>query len=268
MVNVEELLIKLTADNKDLKNKLNQSENDVKGFSSNMTKIGTAAVAAFAVAGAAVLAFGVAGFKAAEQQEKANKRLLFALKGNTVAFKELAKQAEDLRAKTGVDDVAIMQIQQLGANAGYTTDKIKKITQASVELSAVTGQDLQAAYMQINQTYNGTAGRLTRLDAEFGTLTETQLRNGEAIDLILKKYTGFAAESATATEKLASNWGEFMEAAGGTLAVVINPALEQMSAIMTEINNKSWERKARLRLPSMTGLSGETAPSTSSIPPP
>ena len=216
MASVEELIIRLTADNSDLKKKLGESEKSVGGLGKVVSSIGPMIAGAFAVG--SVVAFATAAFKAAEQQMQVNKRLLFSLKGNTSAFKELADQAENLRAATGVDDAAIMQIQTLGGAAGYSTDKIKKITAASIELAAVTGQDLQAAYMQVNATFNGSAGRLTRLDAEFGTLSESQLRNGGAVDLLIKKYNGFAAESATETAKLASNWDEFTESLGMALA--------------------------------------------------
>jgi len=229
MASVEELLIKLTADNTDLKRKLGESEKQVGGFGGALRGIGTLAVAGFAVAGVAALAFGKQAFKAAEQQDQANKRLMFAVKNNVVAFKELTDQAEKLRDATGVDDAAIMQIQQLGANAGYSTDKIKKVTEAAVELAAVTGQDLQAAYMQANATFNGSAGRLTRLDAEFGTLTKTQLENGAAIDLILTKYKGFAAASATETQKLSSNWDEFTERLGTVTLPAINSFFEAVN---------------------------------------
>lgn len=237
MASVEELIIKLTADNSDLKKKLGESEKSVGGLGKVVSSIGPMIAGAFAVG--SVIAFATAAFKAAEQQMQVNKRLLFSLKGNTTAFKELADQAENLRAATGVDDAAIMQIQTLGGAAGYSTDKIKKITAASVELAAVTGQDLQAAYMQVNATFNGSAGRLTRLDAEFGTLSESQLRNGDAVDLLIKKYGGFAEKSATETAKLASNWDEFKESLGTALAGTVNPALKDMNAWLTEINNTS-----------------------------
>ena len=237
MASVEELIIRLTADNSDLKKKLGESEKSVGGLGKVVSSIGPMIAGAFAVG--SVVAFATAAFKAAEQQMQVNKRLLFSLKGNTSAFKELADQAENLRAATGVDDAAIMQIQTLGGAAGYSTDKIKKITAASIELAAVTGQDLQAAYMQVNATFNGSAGRLTRLDAEFGTLSESQLRNGGAVDLLIKKYNGFAAESATETAKLASNWDEFTESLGMALAGTVNPALKDMNGWLTEINNTS-----------------------------
>jgi len=243
MATVEELLIKLTADNSDLKRKLAESEKGVSSMGGVVSKLGPMIAGAFTVG--AIVGFAKVAFRAAEQQEQANKRLMFAVKGNATAFKELTDQAEKLRAATGVDDAAIMQIQQLGANAGYSTEKIKKVTEAAVELASVTGQDLQAAYMQINATFNGSAGRLTRLDAEFGTLTEEQLRNGDAVDLILQKYKGFAAESATETQKLASTWDEMTERFGTVIAPALNKFFSNINKDLNILTSNSltfWEK--------------------------
>jgi hypothetical protein len=233
---VEELLVKLTADNRDLKAKLKESENDVGYFGKKISALGPMIVAAFSAK--AILDFGVSAFKAAEEQERANKRLMFAVKGSASAYKELTEQAEALRAATGIEPTSIMQIQQMGANAGYSAEKIKKVTQASIELAAVTGQDLQAAYMQVNTTFNGSVGRLTRLDAEFGTLTKAQLENGDAVDLIIKKYGGVAAKSATETQKLSSNWDEFKKHLGSEIAPAINSFFDLLNKDFEIANSK------------------------------
>jgi len=136
MASVEELLIKLTVDNAQMKAKLAESEKSVKGFGSQIAKIGPMMLAAFSVT--AIAAFAQKAYMASVQQEQANKRLLFSLHGNTIAFKQLTDQAEDLRQATGVDDAAIMQIQQLGASAGKSTQDIKKITEATVKLCVVS----------------------------------------------------------------------------------------------------------------------------------
>lgn len=72
--------------------------------------------------------------------------MLNSLNQNKQAYEELTKQANRLQSETGIADDAIMQIQQLGASAGFTTEQIKKITAASVELSAKKNIDLQSAY--------------------------------------------------------------------------------------------------------------------------
>ena len=126
MATTEELVIKLTADNSDLRKKLSESEKGVSNFGGAVSKMGGLIAASFT--GAAIGAFARQAFLASEEQEKANRRLLASLQGNTKAFEELVKQANRLQSTTGVADDAIMQIQQLGASSGKTTTEIKKIT--------------------------------------------------------------------------------------------------------------------------------------------
>ena len=211
----QELLIKLTADNADMKKKLSESKSSLEGFGNSLGKLGPMIAGAFAVG--SIVAFGKSAFEAAEKSEKANKRLMFSLQGNTTAYNELIAQASKLRKETGVSGSEIKQIQQLGANAGYTTSFIKKMVEASVNLASVTGQDLQGAFMQLNMTMTGSAGRLGRVDKAFKELSPEALKAGGAIDLAQKKYAGFAAASATETEKLSSNISAFKVAVGKNL---------------------------------------------------
>lgn len=234
MASVEELIIKLTADNSDLKRKMADSEKSVGGLGSAIGKVGPMIAGALSVG--TIISFSKAAYAANEQQEKANKRLQFALQNNQAAFKVLTMQASQFQETLGVEDDAIMQIQTLAATTGRTTKQIKDITEASIYLSKVTGQDLQSAYMQINSTFNGSAGRLTRLDAEFGTLTDEQLRNGDAVDLVRSKYRDIAEQSVSDVELMSANWGEFMENFGQTVSTVVNPALKATSLLLSNMN--------------------------------
>lgn len=219
---------------------------NIGNYKSAFDGVGAKLAGAFSVT--AVLAFGRAAFAAFEEQEQANRKLLFALKGNKQAFKELTDQANEFQSKTGIADDAIQGIQVLAAESGKTTAEIKKITEATINWSKITGQDLQAAYLQINGTLTGTAGRLTRVDAEFKTLTEEQLKAGAAIDLINTKYKGFAENAATDTEKLTANWNEFKESAGSAIGGIINPLLKQTSSLLNDINTKQgfWQKTLTL----------------------
>lgn len=201
---------------KSLKDEINSTNGSTEGrMGSLITK---AQMAYFAVAAAigAVVGFAKAAYKAYEEQEIANKRLLFSLQGNKTAFNDLSKQAGDLQKRLGIPDETINQIQMLAAETGKTVPQIKKITEAAIELSIATGDDLQASYMKLNATFTGSAGRLNRLDADFSKLSKTQLENGAAIDLVLTKYGGLAEESASPIKKLSVAWGELLESVGSS----------------------------------------------------
>lgn len=240
MATTEELLIKLKADNTDLRNKLSQSGKDVQGFQGQIQKLGGMATVAYAAIGTAVGAFMRQSYLAYEQQEKANRRLLFALNGNKQAFSELTLQASKFQSKAGIDDDVIMQVQMLGANAGHSTSMIKKLTEASVALSTITGMDLQAAYMQLAGTLNGVAGKsIPKLGTEYAALTKQQLENGDAIDLLIQKSGNLAEASATATDKLKTQWDEVKESIGGAIAPIAGPVLERLSQLAAGLSGSN-----------------------------
>lgn len=213
-------------------------------------------VVSVAAVGAAVISFGKSSVAAAETSEKANRRLLFSLNGNTTAYGELIRQADALRLATGVSGSAIKGIQQLGAGAGYSVDRVKKLTAASVELASKTGMDLQAAYLQLNVTLSGSVGRLKRIDPEFATLTKTQLKNGAAIDLVIAKYGGMAAISATSSEKLSSDWTKFSVSFGKNLLGGRNGLLDFADSMLRSItpseNLAASMEKERAKITALT----------------
>jgi hypothetical protein len=182
-----------------------------------------------------IVSFGNASVEAAEKSEVANKRLLKALNGNVSAFNDLTRYADQLRLKTGVSGSSIKQIEMLAVGAGYGTDKIKKLVSASIELSSITGKDLQASYMMLNKTLSGSAGKLAMIDPAFKSLTKEQLKNGAGIDLIIAKYGGMAEISATSSQKLSSDWSKFQASQGKNLLEVRNGFLDVADSIVRSI---------------------------------
>ena len=91
MATTEELLIKLRADNEDLKRKLNESSKNVNDFRKNIMDVGKALGIAFGAT--ELISFARQSFLAFEQQEKANRRLMLSVRGNALAYKDLTDQA-------------------------------------------------------------------------------------------------------------------------------------------------------------------------------
>ena len=191
--------------------------------------LGTTILATFSVG--SILAFGRAAFQAAESQDVANRKLLYALKGNQAAFSDMAASAGILQSKYGIPDDKIMELQVASIESGKTATETKKLTQAAIELSTVTGMDLDSAYKALSATYSGVSKGLNKIDAEFGTLTKSQLKNGDAIDMVLNKYGGIAQEAVTPTKQLSAAWGEFMETLGGGESGPINWAIKKLAEL-------------------------------------
>lgn len=234
MGSLRDLTLKIGANVDPLKAGLADAKGQLGGFQNSIKSLGPAIAGAFSVG--AVMAFGKAAFAASEEQERANRRMMNAVGGNISQYEELTAQAEQLRSSTGIDDAAIMQIQMLGRSADLTTQQIKDITAASIELASKTDGDLQSAYMALVKTYTGVLGKsLKGMGQDFNNLSEEQLKSGDAIKLVLKKFSGGAADTASAVDILKSNWGEFMESVGNSISKVLNPALEKTNDVIKKL---------------------------------
>lgn len=198
----------------------------------------TTAIAGIAAAWAS-LSFFKDSFAAYEKQEKANRKLLASLDGNKLAFKQLSAQSKELMLTMGVPDEAINQIQMMGKAANLSMTDIKKLTEASVILSVATGKDLDSAYSGLIRTLSGQGKALKALGPEFAALTAEQLRNGEAIDMVISKYGPMANVAASATDKMSASWGEFKELVGQAISGVAIPALNALNGALKVVTDSS-----------------------------
>ena len=174
--------------------------------------LGAKIAAAFSVY--AVINFAKEALNAYNMQLKNEMKLKAALGERSAMFETLKKQAEDLQDKTAIDDDTILSAQSFLAVQGRTEKQIKKMTETALDLSVVLGTDVLTAIMNLDQTFEGTIGRLGKYDERLKTLTDSQLENGDAVDLLAEKYKGMAEKSATSLDKLKIKWAEFVEGAG------------------------------------------------------
>lgn len=196
-----------------------ESVTSIRGITDSLKSLVPAISAAFAVQ--AVVAFGKASLNAFIEAERGEKLLLNALNKNEAAFKRLTDSAKKYQATTVYDDDTIIAAQTFLATQGRTEEQINKVIRAATNLSAVTGESLQSSVEKLDATYEGSIGRLGKMDSRFKSLTQAQLENGAAIDLVAEKYKGFAeAELETTAGKLIrlqNAWGEVQEKAGAAI---------------------------------------------------
>lgn len=157
-----------------------------------------------------------------DAQVKAETALLTALKGREDIQKSLIKQATDLQGKTIFGDEQIIQVQSYAASMGLTRTQIEKLIPAALNLSTVTGMDLQAAVKNLAKTYSGLSGELGEAVPALRGLTAEELKAGKAIELVNTLMAGQAeAAAAVGTGPLvqAKNvWGDFLEILGKVIA--------------------------------------------------
>jgi len=148
----------------------------------------------------AIFGFFKDGISASIKMADAQKLLLMALDNNKAKYNELIKFRDKLANSTKYTKTEITEAEKFLAIQGRTTEQTKKLMQAAAELSTVTGKDLNESVKQLDGTYSGIVNKsIKRLGEEFRGLSTEQAKNGEVIDVVLKKYGGKAAEELETT---------------------------------------------------------------------
>lgn len=162
-------------------------------------------------------------------QEKAEKALQRAAENNPYLQKEsvqrLKEFASGLQEISNYGDEGTIDIMAQLASTGRTEAEIMKIMGAAADYAAAKHIDLKTAAETLNSTYSGMAGPMGRQIAEIKDLTDEQLKNGEAIDLLASKYKGFAKEAADNSTQAKNAFGDFMESVGK----IANPMFEALA---------------------------------------
>jgi len=206
-------------------NKFIESQGGAKGI---LKEVGAALGLAYGID--AVVQFGKASVEAFLEAEQNAQLLLNALNGNKEVQQRLIEQSGELQKKTIYSDDSIQAAQTFLATQGRTEEQITKIIKAATELSAVTGSDLQSSVEKLDMTYEGSIGRLGKLDDGFKKLTQEQLAAGAAVDLINEKYSGFAEAAATTNagkiKVLQNQFGDLQEVLGGYIFTMSQPFVD------------------------------------------
>lgn len=139
---------------------------------------------------------------AAIKKEDAINKLNVALKLSGDFTKETSSRfqelSESIQGATGVDSDAVLNVLALGKAYGLTNDQAEKLAKTSVDLSAVTGQDLNTSADSLIKTFSGVTRGLDKVNPELKNLSTAALTSGAALDVLGKKFGG-AAEGLTNT---------------------------------------------------------------------
>lgn len=126
--------------------------------------------------------------------QKALSGLKFA--SDNITFKGLQEFNKEFKFGSIFSAKDILQAETFLSLQGRTESEIKKVIRTAMDLSTVTGDDLDSAVRKLDMTYEGSIGRLGRMDERLKKLSTTELENGAAIDIIAEKYGGFANQQA------------------------------------------------------------------------
>ena len=176
------------------------------------------------------------------EMDRRMQQLKISLDNNEDSYNRNVELIETLSKKSLASKDDIESLVAELASLGKSDEDIKKIATAAVYLSNVTGQDLNAAFNQINGTYSGTAGRLEKLIPETGDLTKKQLEAGDAVDLVNQKLGSLSETLAENNipqklKNLKTEWGDLKENAGETVAPFFSAIVDGLNAVIQGWNN-------------------------------
>lgn len=136
---------------------------------------------------------------------------------NPSSVARLKAYATELQGITGYGDQELLGFMSQLATAGRTQEQIQKIMKVSLDIAASGTMSLDAAVRNLSKTYGGFAGELGETVPEVRNLTQEQLKNGAAVDILGQRYAGMAEEVAKTTgagEQLKNSWQALKEELG------------------------------------------------------
>jgi hypothetical protein len=144
------------------------------------------------------------------EDERANKKLTFALNGSAAATQRMLSWKDRMMGSTLFTEDEIRGAITMGTELGRTEAQTKKMAETAMGLANVTGMDLNSAMMMLAATFEGQTKGVKRFASEVGDLTKEQLANGEAIDILSKKFTKFADEGLNTAAGQLKNFKKLM----------------------------------------------------------
>jgi hypothetical protein len=203
----------------------------------------------------------------AEYADKAGQALKSALGFNQDLLETLDKQADKMQRISTVTNDEVTNLQASLLNRGVTLRDITKATEAAVNLAAGLNMSLDEAGNALAVTYSGVLPRsLARAVPALRALTEEQLRSGDAVDLVEKRFAGFAQKLAETDfgrhKQQVNQLNDQYEELGRQLVKVanivlppINRGLGNAVGASQAIEEQGWRRYAGNALVQMPGSS-------------
>ena len=235
------LKLSILADVDDLKKKLGQGEQEVKGFGDKLGEFGKKAAAAFAVAAAAAAAYAgkllVDGVKAAIEDEKAQAKLATTLQNTTGATREQIRAVEDQILKmslaTGVADDRLRPSFEKLVRATNDVEQAQKLQTLALDIAAGSGKDLDAVSQSLARAYDGNTSALSRLGIG---LSAAELKSMSFDDVTAQLAETFGGQASVQAEtfsgkvaRLQVAFDEAKESVGARLLPILTNLLDQFN---------------------------------------
>jgi hypothetical protein len=208
MAGIPKVKITFDADFDELKRGVKGAEQEVQGFGDKMGKFGKMAGAAFAVAGAAALAYaGVLlkqGVESAIADEQAQAKLATTLQNVTGAtdaqIAAVESQILQTSLLTGLTDDQLRPSFERLVRATKDSDAALKLQSIAVDVAAGSGKSLEAVTNAMARAAEGNTGALARLGVG---LTSAQLKTMSMDEVTKSLATTFGGQAAVQADTFA-----------------------------------------------------------------
>ena len=139
------------------------------------------------------------------------------------ASKRLKEFASEMQKVSNLGDEEIIpQMTQLIAT-GRTEAETMKIIKTASDIASSGAMTFDTAVTQLNATLNGNIGRLGQQNAELKGLTEEELKQGKAVDILADKYKGLSEKTVDTKKQLKNAIGDLRETFGKEFEEAMTP---------------------------------------------
>ena len=166
------------------------------------------------------------------------------------ATRRLKEFASEMQKVSDIGDEEMLPMMADLIAKGRTEDETMKIMSVALDMSASGAMSLDTAITQLNATLNGNVGRLGQQNAELKGLTEEELKNGKAVEILGAKYKGLAQATQDTSKQLSNAIGDFKESVGQIFNKALDPMKKYFTEVLTNITNainKAREYKTAIK---------------------
>jgi hypothetical protein len=252
------LKLSILADVDNLKKGLTEANTETEGFGGKLDGFGKKAGAAFAVAGAAALAYAgvllVDGVKSAIEDEAAQTKLATTLKNVTGATDAQIAATESYITQQGLslgitDDELRPALERLTRATG-DVGEAQKLASLAFDISAGTGKSLEAVSNALGKAVEGNVGGLAKLGIGLDAADLKTMSLDEVTKLLGETFGGQATEKAETfagkMDRLKLAFDEGKETVGAFVLDAITPLLtiftDKIVPIITTLSTDIGEK--------------------------
>ena len=252
------LKLSILADVDNLKKGLTEANTETEGFGTKLGDFGKKAGAAFAVAGAAAVAYAgvllVDGVKSAIEDEAAQAKLATTLKNVTGATDATIAATEswitNMGLAFGVTDDELRPAYERLARATGSVEEAQKLATLAIDVSAGSGKSLEAVSNALGKAYEGNSTALGKLGIGLTAAELKSLTFEEQTKLLAETFGGQASEKADTfagkMDRLKLAFDEGKETVGSFVLNAITPLLtiftDKIVPIITTLSTDIGEK--------------------------